>query len=77
MAFKDTKFGRLAINVGLAFVAGATTAFFALINTTPKEDLTAFAIAVATGAVFAGVRAAIGFILLQIPQVPAIPVDEA
>jgi predicted membrane metal-binding protein len=70
------RFKKLAINTGLAFVAGATTAFLALISTTPKEDLKAFLIAVVLGAIFAGVRAAIGFLALQIPQVPAIPVDE-
>jgi hypothetical protein len=70
------RFKKLAINTGLAFVAGATTAFLALISTTPKADLKAFAIAVITGAIFAGVRAAVGFLALQVPGVPTIPVDE-
>jgi hypothetical protein len=70
------RFKKLAINTGLAFVAGATTAFLALISTTPKEDLKAFVIAVVAGALFAGARAALGFLALQVPGVPAIPVDE-
>lgn len=69
------KYKKLAINVGLAFIAGATTAFAALVQTTPKEDLKAFVIAVATGALFAGLRAAYGFIALNLPKVPTVPTD--
>ena len=77
MSFKDSRFGRLVINVGLAFVAGAVTAFAALVSTTPKDDPVAFAIAVGAGLLFAGVRAVIGYLLLVIPKVPAVPTDTA
>lgn len=70
------RFRKLAINTGLAFIAAATTAFAALIATTPKEDFKAFVIAIVSGALFAGLRAAIGFLALQVPALPAIPVDE-
>lgn len=70
------RFKKLAINTGLAFFAAAVGSFGALIATTPKESVKAFVIAVIAGSLFAGGRAALGFLALQIPQIPAIPVDE-
>lgn len=75
MALKDSKYGRLVLNTGLAFIAGAVTAFGTLVATTPKADTKAFIIAVAGGALFAGFRAAAGFLALNAPKVPAIPTD--
>jgi hypothetical protein len=76
MALIPDRFRKLAINVALLFAGSTATAAIALISTTPKDDLKAFAIAVITGALIAGARAVIGFLALQLPQVPAIPVDE-
>lgn len=75
MAFKDSKYGRLILNVGLAFLAGAATAGLALAQTTPKDNLKVFVISVVSGAVVAGARAAVGFLALNIPAVPAVPTD--
>ncbi len=66
----------LLINVGLAFVAGFATTFYAFLNSTPKAPEKAALIAALSAALFAGVRGAVGFIALNAKQVPAIPVDE-
>jgi len=70
------KFEKLAINVGLAFVAGFVTAFGAFLSETPKAVGKSALIAAVAAALFAGVRAAIGYAALVTPAVPAIPVDE-
>jgi hypothetical protein len=76
MAFSLTRFKRLALNVALAFTAGALTAATALVATTPKDNVKVFVISVVAGACIAGVRAVAGFVALQASGIPAIPVDK-
>ena len=75
MALVPEKFRNLALNVALLFVGTVVSTALALIQTTPKDDLKAFAIAVVTGALVAGVRAVVGFLGLT-TAVPAVPVDK-
>ncbi len=65
----------LAINIGLAFVAGAVTSFSAFLAATPKAPGTAALVAAATAALYAGFRGVVGFIALN-TKAPTIPVDE-
>ena len=69
------KYRKLAINVALLFAGTAVSTALSLIATTPKDDIKAFVIAVVTGAVIAGARAAYGFVALNIPKVPTVPTD--
>ena len=75
MALIPDKFRKLAINVGLAFVAGFVTAFGTLLAETPKPTDKAAFLALVGAALFAGFRAAVGFAALVTPKVPAVPTD--
>lgn len=66
----------LFINVGLAFVAGFVTSLAAFLAVTPKPTDTAIIISALAAALWAGVRGVIGFIALNVPKVPTVPVDE-
>jgi predicted RND superfamily exporter protein len=70
------RFKKLAINVGLAFVAAFATTFATLLNSTPKAPDKAALLAVVGAAIFAGIRAVVGFVALQASGVPAIPTDK-
>jgi len=76
MALVPERFRKLAINVGLAFIAGFATTFGTLLNTTPKPTDKAALFAFLGACVFAGARAVAGFIALQASGIPAIPTDK-
>jgi hypothetical protein len=66
----------LAVNIGLSFVAGFVTTFGVFVAATPRPASFAVVAAAAGAAAWAGFRAVVGFLALNAPKVPAIPVDE-
>jgi hypothetical protein len=66
----------LAINTGLAFVAGFVTTFGAFTEATSKNPGKVVVIAAAAAALWAGFRAAVGFVAMNAKQVPTITVDQ-
>jgi hypothetical protein len=76
MAIKLGKFKKLAINVGLAFLAGFITTLGVLLNSTPKAPTKAVLLSTVGASLFAGVRAAVGAAALLAKDIPAIPVDK-
>jgi hypothetical protein len=58
----------LAINVGLAFVAGFFSTFGAFIYATPKNPGTAALLAAGAAGLYAGFRAAVGFIAAKVAE---------
>jgi hypothetical protein len=75
MALVPDRFKKLSINVGLAALAGFVTTFATLLNSTPKPTDKAAFLAIAGAAVFAAVRAVVGYLALIIKGVPAVPTD--
>jgi hypothetical protein len=69
------KYRKLAINVGLAFLASFASTFGAFMAATPENPGTSALIATAAAAAWAGFRAAVGFIAMNTPA-PTIPVDK-
>ncbi len=68
-------FKKLAINTGLAFLAGFATSFGLFMAATPQNP--GFAVLASAGgaAVYAGFRAAVGYLALRAKSLPAIPTD--
>ena len=67
---------KLAINTGLAFVAGFVTSFGAFIAATPKAPDRAALVAAGAAALYAGARLAVGVIAQKVEALPTIPVDQ-
>lgn len=58
----------LGINVGLAFIAGFFSVFGAFLYATPKNPGTAAVIAAGAAGLYAGFRAAVGFIAAKVAE---------
>lgn len=70
------KYKRLAVNAGLAFVAGFTTSFGLFIAATPKDPGKAVLLAAGGAAVYAGFRAFVGFVSAAVRDGELLPVDK-
>jgi len=66
---------KLAVNTGLAFLAGFATAFGTFMAATPQDPGFAALVSAGGAAVYAGFRAAVGYLALKAESIPTILVD--